>query len=303
MKKIFSLLLTVIIFAFAFSSCTKHVSPTATEDPVFAGGDYRMKSYDMYSSGIRQASVIFIYGSGGMTPTAATVTSYDSAGSVSTTSTVSYDSIGNTAASSVYDSDGNLIQRIDPTISGGLLTRADYYDGSNNLIQYVIFQYNAAGQQTRQDMYNASGVLQTSQVTTYNTAGLVTAVDNYTGATLVSNTVNTYDASNQLIRSDLFMMGSLYTYVITQYDAAGNPTIATTYDNTDTVTGTTTITYNSAGSPTAAHTDMSMMGMAMSMDITYTYNSIGMPMEINTTQSMMGMVMLETRNVFTYENF
>ena len=303
MKKIFLAFLTLVMFVFVFSSCTKHASPTATEDPVFAGGDYRMKTYEMFSSGIKQSSITFIYGNGGMTPTAANVTTYDSAGSVSTTSNVSYDSLGNTAASSVYDPDGNLLERIEPTITGGLLTRLDYYDGSNNLMQYVTFEYNAAGQQTRQDIYNSSGVLQSSTVTTYNAAGSVTATDSYSGGVLVSNTVNTYDSSGNMTRSDMYIGGSLYTYMISQYDAAGNPTVATTYDSTDTVTGTTTITYNAANCPVEAHTSMTTMGFAMSIDIYYTYNAIGMPTEINTSQSMMGMVILQTKNVFTYESF
>jgi hypothetical protein len=258
---------------------------------------------DISNSGVIGMSMTFSYGAGGLTPTAASVTAYDSAGSVSTTSSVGFDYIGNTSNMLVYDDSGILIQEIVPTLSGGKVVRQDVYDGAGNLMQYTTYLYDAANNIIRTDIYNASGVIQTSEVKTYNAAGSVLTIESYSGTTLSSRMVNTYNAFNLMTRSETYMGSTLYSYTIMDYNAAGKMTLATAYDSTDTVTGTTTYTYNAAGNPTEAHSVMSFMGMSMTMDIYYTYNAQDLPIEINATQSLSGMPMMTMRTVMTYEAY
>ncbi|MBN2753693.1 MAG: hypothetical protein JXR81_02375 [Candidatus Goldbacteria bacterium] len=283
---------------------TNTLSATATSTATnTTGSGYRVKSIDVYSSGIIKASMIFTYEAGGSTPTALSEMAFDSAGSVSMTASVEFDFLGNTSSMSVIDDSGNLIQTMSSNLVDGKVVRQEVRDGSGVLLEYAVYQYDTADKLIRKDFYDGSGTLLGSEVTTYNAAGFEVTVEKYSGTVLSQRDVNTYNASNLLIKKEAYVNGSLFSYAIMDYNAAGKVILFTLYDETNTVIGTTSYAYNSAGNQSEVHSVMSLAGMSSNSDIYYTYNAQDLPVEINTTQTLSGIPMMTMRSVITYEAF
>ena len=283
---------------------TNTLSATATSTATnTTGHGYRLKTMNVSNSGVIGMEMTLSYGAGGLTPSAASITTFDSSGLPTFVTNAGYDFLGNTSSMSVRDSSGNLVQTLVSTLSGGKVSRTEVFDSTGTLLEYAEYQYDSADRIIRTDGYDASGVLQCSEVKTYNAAGSELTVEKYSGAVQTERIVNTYNASGQKVRTEKYISGVLDSYEVMDYDGAGKMILVTSYNSANIVTCTSTYTYNSVGEPDEVHALSSFMGMSMTMDTYYIYNAQSLLIEVNGTQSIGGIPAMTLSSVMTYEPY
>ena len=176
----------------------------------------------------------------------ASATSYDAAGNQTNHVDYEYDENGNTLVSSGYESPSGTLIRTEKTYNAdGLVTKKTlidsdgsirystyqydssgnriredrYYNGSGNLSDYLLYEYNAAGLESKCVSYSPDGTLKWYDTRSYNDAGNCTEQFHYSGdGQLDSRSVYYYDANGHYTGSE-------------EYDADGNLLSSSSYQD------------------------------------------------------------------------
>lgn len=191
------------------------------------------------------------------------------------TSKTEFDEMGNQTCVSMYDEEGNMVQK-----------RLSKYDGNNRkeltevrgasdaLVRSIVYHYDEKGNVDECQDFNLNGILMYRAINRYDSLG-----------NLIENRIETSD-------------GKFVSKTTMAYDKQGNDTLLCTYEDEEKISQRESRSYDAKGNVVdlCVYNSLNMLLMREN----YTYDKRG---NMSTSHSFAAAAGLESGKIFQYENF